>query len=203
MRNSLYLIGLAFLIISCGSQKEVAKTQNLPKPVEVKPVVQPKPDIKHEVHGDYFTTNIADPTKNDNTISYGSLVGANPKGYTISRAYFPAVAQNFRQKYVILHYTAIDHDKSVKVLTTQSVSAHYLVNDMDNAEIIITQLDVARNEIERAMFESQVRLILIHGYGKGVLKKELTELLYRYTNLEFYDASLKEYHGDAIEVKFI
>jgi N-acetylmuramoyl-L-alanine amidase len=135
MRNSLYLIGLAFLIISCGSQKEVAKTQNLPKPVEVKPVVQPKPDIKHEVHGDYFTTNIADPTKNDNTISYGSLVGANPKGYTISRAYFPAVAQNFRQKYVILHYTAIDHDKSVKVLTTQSVSAHYLVNDMDNAEI--------------------------------------------------------------------
>ena len=75
--------------------------------------------------------------------------------------------------------------------------------DMDNAEIIITQLDVARNEIERAMFEIQVRLILIHGYGKGVLKKELTELLYRYTNLEFYDASLKEYHGDAIEVKFI
>ena len=75
--------------------------------------------------------------------------------------------------------------------------------DMDNAEIIITQLDVARNEIERAMFESQVRLILIHGYGKGVLKKELTELLYRYMNLEFYDASLKEYHGDAIEVKFI
>ena len=135
MRNSLYLIGLAYLMISCGSQKEVAKTQNLPKPVEVKPVVQPKPDIKHEVHGDYFTTNIADPTKNDNTISYGSLVGANPKGYTISRAYFPAVAQNFRQKYVILHYTAIDHDKSVKVLTTQSVSAHYLVNDMDNAEI--------------------------------------------------------------------
>ena len=135
MRNSLYLIGLAFLMISCGSQKEVAKTQNLPKPVEVKPVVQPKPDIKHEVHGDYFTTNIAEPTKNDNTISYGSLVGANPKGYTISRAYFPAVAQNFRQKYVILHYTAIDHDKSVKVLTTQSVSAHYLVNDMDNAEI--------------------------------------------------------------------
>ncbi len=75
--------------------------------------------------------------------------------------------------------------------------------DMDNAEIIMTQIDVARNEIERAMFESQVRLVLIHGYGKGVLKKELTELLYRYTNLEFYDASLKEYHGDAIEVKFI
>lgn len=75
--------------------------------------------------------------------------------------------------------------------------------ELDKAEIIQTQLDVARNEIERAMFESQVRLILIHGYGKGILKKELTELLYRYTNLEFYDASFKEYHGDAIEVKYI
>ena len=75
--------------------------------------------------------------------------------------------------------------------------------DLNNAEIIQTQLDVARNEVERAMFESQVRLILIHGYGKGILKKEITELLYRYTNIEFYDASFKEYHGDAIEVKFI
>ena len=75
--------------------------------------------------------------------------------------------------------------------------------DMDNAEIITTQLDVARNEVERAMFESQIRLVFIHGFGKGVLKRELTELLYRYTNIEFYDAPLKEYHGDAIEVKFI
>ena len=75
--------------------------------------------------------------------------------------------------------------------------------DLDNAQIIQTQLDVARNEVERAMFESQIRLILIHGYGKGILKKEITELLFRYTNIEFYDASFKEYHGDAIEVKFI
>ena len=75
--------------------------------------------------------------------------------------------------------------------------------DLDNAEILQTQLDVARNEIERAMLESQIRLILIHGYGKGVLKKELVELLYRYTNIEFYDASFKEYHGDAIEVKYL
>ena len=56
---------------------------------------------------------------------------------------------------------------------------------------------------ERAMLENQIRLILIHGYGKGILKKELTELLYRYTNIEFYDASLKDYHGDAIEVKYL
>lgn len=136
MRNSLYLIGLAFLLLSCGSQKEIAKTDNLPKPiVPSKPSLPPKPEIKHDVHGDYFTINIADATKNDNTISYGSLVGAKPEGYTVTRKNFPAVAQNFRQKYVILHYTALDHDKSVRVLTTQSVSSHYLVNDSTDVEI--------------------------------------------------------------------
>ena len=75
--------------------------------------------------------------------------------------------------------------------------------ELTTAEILQTQLDVARNEIERAMLENQIRLILIHGYGTGVLKKELTEILYRYTNIEFYDASFKDYHGDAIEVKYI
>ena len=136
MRNSLYVIGLSLVIISCGAKKEINKTQISPKPVAQKPVEAPKPPIRHDVKGgEYYTVNISDPNKNDNTISYGSIVSANPKGYTITKNYFPAVAQNFRQKYVILHYTAIDHDKSVRVLTTQSVSAHYLVNDLDDSEI--------------------------------------------------------------------
>ena len=135
MRNSLYFIGLASLIISCGSQKEIAKPNNLPQPTTSTIPKPPKPEIKHDVHGDYFTVNIADPTKNDNTISYGSLVGAKPEGYKVTRNHFPAIAQNFRQKYVILHYTALDHDKSVRVLTTQAVSSHYLVNDSTDIEI--------------------------------------------------------------------
>ncbi|WP_374449341.1 N-acetylmuramoyl-L-alanine amidase [Cloacibacterium normanense] len=135
MRNSLYFIGLASLIISCGSQKEIAKPNNLPQPATSTIPNSPKSEIKHDVHGDYFTVNIADPTKNDNTISYGSLVGAKPEGYKVTRNHFPAIAQNFRQKYVILHYTALDHDKSVRVLTTQAVSSHYLVNDSTDIEI--------------------------------------------------------------------
>ena len=135
MRNSLYFIGLASLIISCGSQKEIAKPNNLPQPATSAIPNPPKSEIKHDVHGDYFTVNIADPTKNDNTISYGSLVGAKPEGYKVTRNHFPAIAQNFRQKYVILHYTALDHDKSVRVLTTQAVSSHYLVNDSTDIEI--------------------------------------------------------------------
>lgn len=135
MRNSLYLIGLSFFVISCGSQKEAKNNTNLPKPSTLTTSIPPKPEIKHDVHGDYFTINIADASKNDNTISYGSLVGAKPNGYKVTRKYFPAIAQNFRQKYVILHYTALDHEKSVRVLTTQSLSSHYLVNDSTDVEI--------------------------------------------------------------------
>ncbi len=84
---------------------------------------------------DFFTTNIADATKNDNTVSYGSIVSAKPAGYKVVKTYFPAIAQNFRQRYLILHYTALLDDKSVSVLTQQAVSAHYLVNNTGDNEI--------------------------------------------------------------------
>lgn len=135
MRNSLYFIGLGLTIISCGSQNNIKKVVATPKPAIITPqVVAPKPPIKHE-EGDYYTTNISDPKKNDNTISYGSIVSANPSRYKVVKTHFPAVAQNFRQRYVILHYTALNDEKSVSVLTQQTVSSHYLVNSYDDNEI--------------------------------------------------------------------
>ncbi len=139
MRNYLYLIGLGIVIVSCGSQKPV---QNVPaKPAIPKtvttqnPVSAPISKIEKEGNVDFYKVNIADVSKNDNTISYGSIVSANPQGYHVVKTYFPAVAQNFRQKYIILHYTALNDDKSLSVLTQQSVSAHYLVNNLGDKEI--------------------------------------------------------------------
>ncbi|PKF74777.1 N-acetylmuramoyl-L-alanine amidase [Chryseobacterium sp. PMSZPI] len=143
MRKTLYIIGLSTIVFSCTSQQNVKKNTYKPKT----PVVQPKPVAKTPTpeapkpkvisdHGvDFFTTNIADPTKNDNTVSYGSIVSAKPAGYKVVKTYFPAVAQNFRQRYLILHYTAIPDDKSITVLTQQAVSAHYLVNNIGDNEI--------------------------------------------------------------------
>lgn len=143
MRKTLYIIGLSALVFSCTSQKNVKKNTYQPK----NPVTQPKTVAKTQTseptkpkvvsdHGvDFFTTNIADPTKNDNTASYGSIVSAKPAGYKVVKTYFPAVAQNFRQRYLILHYTALPDDKSITVLTQQSVSAHYLVNNTGDNEI--------------------------------------------------------------------
>lgn len=139
MRKFLSIISLGFLVLSCGTQNnsnKVTVKPTLPQNVSVKTKPEPiKPKIKHEGSADFFRDNIADVSKNDNTASYGSIVSANPAGYKVVKTYFPSVGQNFRQKYIILHYTALNDDKSVMVLTQQSVSAHYLVNDLGDNEI--------------------------------------------------------------------
>lgn len=143
MRKTLYIIGLSTFVFSCTSQQNVKKNTYKPKtPVsQAKPVVKtpvaqtPKPKITNEHGVEFFTTNLADPAKNDNTASYGSIVSAKPIGYKVVKTYFPAIAQNFRQRYLILHYTALPDDKSITVLTQQGVSAHYLVNNTGDNEI--------------------------------------------------------------------
>jgi N-acetylmuramoyl-L-alanine amidase len=137
MHKSLYIISLGLFLLSCESQTNVVKYKQT-KPTSLKTSTSPTIAKKSQVEtnkGEYFTVNLADATKNDNTISYGSIVTAKPNNYSVIKTYFPAMAQNFRQKYLIIHYTALDDDKSVKVLTEQTVSAHYLVNDVDDKEI--------------------------------------------------------------------
>lgn len=50
-------------------------------------------------------------------------------GPAIDRTY-TAVSQDSRAQFLILHYTAIDFPTSLKVLTEQNVSSHYLVRDI-------------------------------------------------------------------------
>lgn len=143
IHKQLLIIGLSTFLFSCGSQKKsVVTAKNNFKTAEtslsnpkISEETNEKPKVEHENNEDYFRTNIADITKNDNTISYGSIVSANPNGFKVTKANFPAIGQNFRQRYIILHYTALINEKSINVLTQQSVSAHYLVNDLDDKEI--------------------------------------------------------------------
>ncbi|MDH6252857.1 N-acetylmuramoyl-L-alanine amidase [Chryseobacterium sp. H1D6B] len=143
MRKTLYIIGLSAFVFSCAPQKNIKKNTYKPKTPVVQPKTagntqtpdKPKPQITNDHGVEFFTTNIADPAKNDNTASYGSIVSAKPAGYKVVKTYFPAVAQNFRQRYLILHYTALPDDKSITVLSQQAVSAHYLVNNMGDNEI--------------------------------------------------------------------
>ena len=138
-RNLLYFTSLGLILTSCAPQKNIKKTTipvvNVVKKLPIEAPTPAKPEVSHLSGYDFFTRNIADASKNDNTISYGSIVGAKPFGYEVTKNYFPAVAQNFRQRFLILHYTALNNEKSINVLTTQSVSSHYLVNDVDDKEI--------------------------------------------------------------------
>lgn len=142
MRKVLYVTFLAVFAISCTAQKPTDKTvivkpavTSPPKTAAPATVVTPKPPVVTAAGVEFYRENIGDPAKNENTISYGSIVTAKPAGYKVVKTYFPAVGQNFRQKYLILHYTALDEEKSARVLSQQSVSAHYLVNNLGNNEI--------------------------------------------------------------------
>lgn len=138
MRNLLFVISLGTVLTSCATQKKTTSKKYVAasktQPVKTPPAAA-KPANTLPPGVEFYTKNIGDITKNDNTISHGSIVTAKPAGYKVVKTHFPAVAQNFRQKYIILHYTALDDEKSKSVLTQQSVSSHYLVNNLGNNEI--------------------------------------------------------------------
>lgn len=70
------------------------------------------------------------------------LAGCASTGPQIDRSY-SAKGQSSRVKYVVLHYTVSDRPKSLKILTEQVVSAHYLLTD-DAAPVIYGLVDETR-----------------------------------------------------------
>ena len=99
MRNTLYFIGLsavlfpAVLLKCYTSEKNIPVNKNNSSNVTSKsqtPSVQTpvKPAIQKDHGVEFYTTNIADITKNDNTASYGSIVTAKPMGYQITKTIF-------------------------------------------------------------------------------------------------------------------
>ena len=79
-----------------------------------------------------------------------------PAGLAIDRT-LSARGQSDRIKYIIVHYTVSDLPRSIKILTTQDVSAHYLVTDAD---------PVARDILEQAGRElARIALALVRRYG--------------------------------------
>ena len=68
---------------------------------------------------------------NDNTSSPIRSRKIAPKISTV----YKSPAYNLRIRYIILHYTALDDDLSLKVLTDPGVSAHYLITTRENDPI--------------------------------------------------------------------
>ncbi|MGB5173024.1 Smr/MutS family protein [Eudoraea sp.] len=71
---------------------------------------------------------------------------------------------------------------------------------LSNYEILNIQLDVAKRQLEFAIFKKIPKLVFIHGVGEGVLKEELYYLLRRYDQINYYDADYKQYGLGATEI---
>ena len=54
---------------------------------------------------------------------------------TIDPVTYNSVGQNFRQRFIILHYTVSDRERSIDLLTNKDVSSHYLITDRENEPI--------------------------------------------------------------------
>jgi N-acetylmuramoyl-L-alanine amidase len=70
-----------------------------------------------------------------------SFLSSKLEEYAVSSEFFPAISQNERIRFLILHYTACDMKTAVKTLTTKEVSSHYLISDsLDNQiHLLVTE----------------------------------------------------------------
>lgn len=67
----------------------------------------------------------------------------NSVGNTYVSKEYTAKGQDFRQKFIIIHYTAVNKERSLDILTEQSVSSHYLITD-DESDPIYNLVDPER-----------------------------------------------------------
>lgn len=75
--------------------------------------------------------------------------------------------------------------------------------NFDAIDILNLQINTAKKQLNFAQSKQIKTVVLIHGYGEGILKKELEFLLSRYPNLTYSDASYQKYGiGGATEVLF-
>ncbi len=74
--------------------------------------------------------------------------------------------------------------------------------NMSNHEKVIAQLDRAKSALEEAESKRVKKVILIHGVGKGKLKKELRRFLNGKANINVHDADYSRFGYGATEVVF-
>lgn len=70
-----------------------------------------------------------------NDIYKPNEVISNSAGNAVISREYNSVSQDFRQKYIILHYTAINKEGSLRALTEKDVSSHFLISDQEGDPI--------------------------------------------------------------------
>ncbi|PQL95642.1 Smr/MutS family protein [Apibacter adventoris] len=76
------------------------------------------------------------------------------------------------------------------------------LRDIKPHQMLQKQINVAYSEIKKAKKDGIKKLILIHGKGKGVLKKNIYQLLQSIDDIEYFEADIMKYRFGAVEIRF-
>lgn len=120
LQKIIFTLSLVFLLISCSTTQKI----------QVKTVEK---NIRDTVY-------IKEISKVEEKVYQAAVL----KNYHVNADSLPSIGQDYRVKFLILHYTALDYPTSMRVLTKQAVSSHYLVNSENNNEIDILVSEDAR-----------------------------------------------------------
>src|SRR5690606_15132794 len=71
---------------------------------------------------------------------------------------------------------------------------------MNNNQILEVQMSRLRSFMYQASDRKIKRLIIIHGVGEGILRHEVRSYVDGHDNMEYHDASYKEYGYGATEI---
>lgn len=65
--------------------------------------------------------------------------------YNVNSSKYKSVSQNDRVRFIILHYTALNDERSINALTKNNVSSHYLVTQKRNDDVYSLVPDTRRS----------------------------------------------------------
>lgn len=91
-----------------------------------------------------------------------------------------------------------DLSREIDLHIEELVDSH---KGLTNYEIMSIQIQRFEKELDFCMANGYKKLIAIHGVGNGKLKQEIVAILKTHSQLEFYDASYKEYGYGATEIR--
>ena len=135
------IANLLFLasILSVGNILN-AHNQNVSK--DVKKPIEIRIDNNGQVIRDQSGYGRNDNNNGQNTDAQrgGTETISNSAGTIRVDTSYSSQGQDYRQKFIILHYTAGNRDSSLKTLTKNEVSAHYMVSD-DKSEPVYSLVD--------------------------------------------------------------
>ena len=127
MKKNITKLLLLASILSVGS---ILNAHNKDVSNDVK---KPSIDIRIDGNGQVIkdqTGNSNNSGNNNNQAGRGGTQTVrNSAGSITVDSSYTSKGQNYRQRFIILHYTALNRDSSLRVLTTDEVSAHYLISD--------------------------------------------------------------------------